>query len=282
MPAPLSDPCCRGAPRIPCHRPRLQPGAAIPCTTDATRGLVRAKQSEPGRVSAERGRVRRAAARPGSGDGSPSSKTGPKSPRARSATPPDRLRHPDSRVAPVCSPGDDVRRIDAARHRRHGAPRVHAAQRADGRATRRGRLERPRRLRGISTLAGRRFRPCTTTSRDDLPSRGPARACLRHCRCDVGGLSPAVPARTLRDLVAPDPRRRKVAVAHARRRHPGPASRTRGRDVGVHAGQAPDRGSGLGGRGGRPDGGTKKRSLQTREKSIINFIHEKTSPEYSA
>ena len=64
---------------------------------------------------------------------------------------------------------DDVRRIHAAHHRRYGAPRVHAALRAEGRSVSRGRVERLMRQHGIRALAGRRFRPCTTDSRHDLP-----------------------------------------------------------------------------------------------------------------
>jgi putative transposase len=64
---------------------------------------------------------------------------------------------------------DDVRRIHAAHHRRYGAPRVHAALRAEGRTVSRGRVERLMRHHGIRALAGRRFRPCTTDSRHDLP-----------------------------------------------------------------------------------------------------------------
>ena len=64
---------------------------------------------------------------------------------------------------------DDVRRIRAAHHRRYGSPRVHAALRAEGRSVSRGRVERLMRQHGVRALAGRRFRPCTTDSRHDLP-----------------------------------------------------------------------------------------------------------------
>ena len=64
---------------------------------------------------------------------------------------------------------DDVRRIHAEHHRRYGSPRVHAALRAEGRTASRGRVERLMRRQGIRALAGRRFRPCTTDSRHDLP-----------------------------------------------------------------------------------------------------------------
>ncbi|SFH15259.1 HTH-like domain-containing protein, partial [Methylobacterium gossipiicola] len=64
---------------------------------------------------------------------------------------------------------DDVRRIHAGHHKRYGSPRVHAALRAEGRTVSRGRVERLMRRHGIRALAGRRFRPCTTDSRHDLP-----------------------------------------------------------------------------------------------------------------
>ena len=64
---------------------------------------------------------------------------------------------------------DYVRRIHAAHHRRYGAPRVHAALQAEGQSVSRGRVERLMRRHGIRALAGRRFRPCTTDSRHDLP-----------------------------------------------------------------------------------------------------------------
>ncbi|WP_244481002.1 IS3 family transposase, partial [Methylobacterium sp. Leaf102] len=63
----------------------------------------------------------------------------------------------------------DVRRIHAGHHRRYGSPRVHAALRVEGRTASRGRVERLMRRQGIRALAGRRFRPCTTDSRHDLP-----------------------------------------------------------------------------------------------------------------
>ncbi|MGU3480251.1 DDE-type integrase/transposase/recombinase, partial [Methylobacterium sp. D48H] len=44
-----------------------------------------------------------------------------------------------------------------------------AALRAGGRSVSRGRVERLMRRHGIRALAGRRFRPCTTGSRHDLP-----------------------------------------------------------------------------------------------------------------
>jgi len=46
---------------------------------------------------------------------------------------------------------------------------VHAALRAEGRTASRGRVERLMRRHGIRALTGRRFQPCTTDSRHDLP-----------------------------------------------------------------------------------------------------------------
>ncbi|AMB47680.1 integrase catalytic region [Methylobacterium sp. AMS5] len=64
---------------------------------------------------------------------------------------------------------DDVRRLHAEHHKRYGSPRVHATLRAEGRTVSRGRVERLMRQHGIRVLAGRRFRPCTTDSRHNLP-----------------------------------------------------------------------------------------------------------------
>ena len=64
---------------------------------------------------------------------------------------------------------DDVRRIHVGHQQRYGSPRVHAVLCAEGRTTSRGRVERLMRRHGIQALAGRRFRPCTTDSRHDLP-----------------------------------------------------------------------------------------------------------------
>jgi len=46
---------------------------------------------------------------------------------------------------------------------------MHAALRAEGQTVSQGRIERLMRHHGIRALAGRRFRPCTTDSRHDLP-----------------------------------------------------------------------------------------------------------------
>jgi putative transposase len=63
----------------------------------------------------------------------------------------------------------DVRRLHAEHHGRYGSPRMHIALRAEGRTVSRGRVERLMRRHGIRALAGRRFKPCTTTSRHHLP-----------------------------------------------------------------------------------------------------------------
>ena len=90
---------------------------------------------------------------------------------------------------------DDVRRIHAGHHKRYGSPRVHAALRAEGRTVSRGRVERLMRQHGIRALAGRRFRPCTTDSRHDLPARlhhpraGRAERKLTPCPWNRGTIS---------------------------------------------------------------------------------------------
>jgi transposase InsO family protein len=57
-----------------------------------------------------------------------------------------------------------------ARHRgRYGAPRIHAALRAEGRLVSRGRVERLMRCHGIRATTQRRFRVVTTDSNHSLP-----------------------------------------------------------------------------------------------------------------
>lgn len=80
-----------------------------------------------------------------------------------------RSRPESARSAPNRRLLDDARRIHAGHHRRYGSPRVHATLCAEGRTASRGRVERLMRRHGIRALAGRRFRPCTTDSRHDLP-----------------------------------------------------------------------------------------------------------------
>ncbi len=63
----------------------------------------------------------------------------------------------------------DARRLHAEHHGRHGGPGMHAALRAEGGTASRGRVARSTRRHGIRALAGRRFRPCTTDSRHQLP-----------------------------------------------------------------------------------------------------------------
>jgi putative transposase len=63
----------------------------------------------------------------------------------------------------------DIRRLEAAHRGCYGSPRIHAALRAEGRTVSRRRVARLMRHHGIRGLAGRRFRPCTTDSRHDLP-----------------------------------------------------------------------------------------------------------------
>jgi putative transposase len=63
----------------------------------------------------------------------------------------------------------EIRRVHTAHRRRYGAPRIHAALRAEGYRASRGRVERLMRYHGIRALTPRRFRVCTTDSRHDLP-----------------------------------------------------------------------------------------------------------------
>src|SRR5712671_1068242 len=58
----------------------------------------------------------------------------------------------------------------APHHRgRYGAPRIHAELRAEGQAVSRKRIERVMRRHGIRAQAPRRYRVCTTDSKDSLP-----------------------------------------------------------------------------------------------------------------
>ena len=58
----------------------------------------------------------------------------------------------------------DVRRIHEQHRRRYGAPRIHAALRAEGHPVSRGRIERLMRRHGIRAATHRRFRVVTTDS----------------------------------------------------------------------------------------------------------------------
>ena len=63
----------------------------------------------------------------------------------------------------------EIRRLHLAHRGRYGVPRLHAALRGLGHRTSRGRVERLMRYHGIRAITARRFRPCTTDSRHDLP-----------------------------------------------------------------------------------------------------------------
>jgi putative transposase len=62
-----------------------------------------------------------------------------------------------------------IRRLHASHHGRYGSPRLQAALRTEGRHVSRGRVERLMRSAGIRAIAGRRFRPTTTSNRHSLP-----------------------------------------------------------------------------------------------------------------
>lgn len=63
----------------------------------------------------------------------------------------------------------DIRRIHEQHRDRYGAPRIHAALRAEGRSVSRGRIERLMRHHGIRAATRRRFRVVTTDSNHGLP-----------------------------------------------------------------------------------------------------------------
>lgn len=63
----------------------------------------------------------------------------------------------------------DVRRIHDQHRHRYGAPRIHAALRAEGCLVSRGRIERLMRRHGIRAATPRRFRVVTTDSNHGLP-----------------------------------------------------------------------------------------------------------------
>jgi putative transposase len=66
----------------------------------------------------------------------------------------------------------DVRRLHQQHRGRYGAPRIHAALRAEGHAISRGRIERLMRRHGIHAMTRRRFRVITTDSNHNLPIAG--------------------------------------------------------------------------------------------------------------
>src|SRR5512144_2017096 len=63
----------------------------------------------------------------------------------------------------------DIRRVHEQHRGRYGAPRIHAALRAEGRPLSRGRIERLMRRHGIRAMTHRRFRVVTTSSKHNLP-----------------------------------------------------------------------------------------------------------------
>ena len=62
-----------------------------------------------------------------------------------------------------------IRRVHARHRGRYGAPRIHAALRAEGRFVSRSRVERLMRRHGIRAITQRRFRVVTTDSSHSLP-----------------------------------------------------------------------------------------------------------------
>lgn len=64
---------------------------------------------------------------------------------------------------------DDIRRLHADHRERYGAPRIHAALRAQGRTVSRGRVERLMHRYGLRAQRPRAFRVCTTDSNHALP-----------------------------------------------------------------------------------------------------------------
>jgi len=64
---------------------------------------------------------------------------------------------------------DDIQRVHALHRERYGAPRIHAALRAEGQTVGRKRIERMMRHHGIRARAPRRYRVCTTDSKHSLP-----------------------------------------------------------------------------------------------------------------
>jgi putative transposase len=63
----------------------------------------------------------------------------------------------------------DIQRVHDRHRGRYGAPRIHAALRAEGQAVSRGRIERVMCHHGIRARAPRRYRVCTTDSNHSLP-----------------------------------------------------------------------------------------------------------------
>jgi transposase InsO family protein len=63
----------------------------------------------------------------------------------------------------------DIQRVHARHRERYGAPRIHAALRAEGQTVNRKRIERMMRHYGIRARVPRRYRVCTTDSKHSLP-----------------------------------------------------------------------------------------------------------------
>ena len=71
----------------------------------------------------------------------------------------------------------EIRRVHTTHRGRYGAPRIHAALRADGQTASRSRVERLMHHYGIRARTPRRFRVRTTDSHHDLPlPEGPTTA----------------------------------------------------------------------------------------------------------
>ncbi len=64
---------------------------------------------------------------------------------------------------------DDIRRLHDQHRQRYGAPRIHAALRAEGQTVSRGRVERLMQRHGIHARRPKAFRVCTTDSNHTLP-----------------------------------------------------------------------------------------------------------------
>ena len=63
----------------------------------------------------------------------------------------------------------EIRRVHTTHRGRYGAPRIHAALRAEGQTASRSRVERLVRRHGIRSITPRRFQVRTTDSHHDLP-----------------------------------------------------------------------------------------------------------------
>ena len=77
---------------------------------------------------------------------------------------PDSLRKIANRALLV-----DIRRVHTHHREPYGAPRIHAALRAEGHAINRKRVARIMRQHGIRARVPRRYRVCTTDSKHSLP-----------------------------------------------------------------------------------------------------------------